>query len=193
MVRSIVILGLALAAFATPALAQDQAPPKRVHPVPQGPGPLPDPPIELWPGAVTGMTPDEMAQKFPKAQKVYGDTLGNGLIERLRIAPYELDGNAYALKFFFDATAFRQVLLSLQPADPKRDVAATTQACDKRTAALKKEFGEPEHSDVSMATEGEMALSRTYQFDAGTKKVILICLGSKYGTSIVNQAISQPD
>lgn len=179
MLRSILLSGLALGMMAGPALAQ-------VHKVPQGPGPLPETPVELWPGAVTGMTPEEMAAAFPDAKRVAGDTLGNGLREMLRITPYDVDGVPYALKFFFDAMHFRQVLLSLEPAG--RDIDATTAECDRRTAALKKELGEPRDADIKM--EGEMALNRSYQFAAGDKEVILLCLGSKYGTSIVNEAIS---
>jgi hypothetical protein len=142
--------------------------------------------VELWPGAKTGMTPEEMAAAFPEAKRVAGDTLGNGLREMLRITPYDVDGVAYALKFFFDATAFRQVLISLEPAG--RDLKATTEECDRRTAALKKEFGEPKDANIKM--EGEMELNRSYQFANGDKEVILLCLGSKYGTSIVNEAIT---
>jgi|GEM_PF-3961463 len=182
MLRSI-LTGLAVA-MTVPAFAQ-------VHQTPQGPGPLPETPVELWPGAKTGMTPEEMAAAFPQAQRVAGDTLGNGLKEMLRITPYTVDGVDYALKFFFDARYFRQVLLSLEPAG--RDVKATTAECDRRTAALKKQYGEPKDANVSM--EGEMELNRSYEFQAGDKDIILLCLGSKYGTSIVNQAIApaEPD
>lgn len=179
MLHRAIAAALLIGTLAAPAAAQ-------VHKAPPGPGPLPKVPVELWPGAVTGMTPEEMAKAFPEAERVAGDTLGNGLKEMLRIAPYDVDGVDYALKFFFDARHFRQVLVSLEPAD--RDVAATTAECDRRTAALTKEFGKPE--DAGVGIEGDMDLERSYQFTDGDREIILLCLASKYGTSIVNEAIT---
>jgi hypothetical protein len=173
------ITALMVGVLAAPAIAQ-------VHKAPPGPGPMPEIPVELWPGAKTGMTPEDMAKAFPKAQRVAGDTLGNGLKEMLRITPYDVDGVSYALKFFFDARYFRQVLLSLEPAD--RDIKATTAECDRRTAALTQQFGKPKDANVRM--EGEMALNRSYQYTDGDREIILLCLASKYGTSIINEAIT---
>lgn len=170
--------GLALAGLAAPAFAQ-------VHPVPEGPGPLPPAPVELWQGAVTGMTVDEVAAKFPEAKRGRGDVLGNGLMERLRIAPYPLDGLTYHVKFFFDAKHLRSVLVSLETRD--RDVKETTAACDARKAALDRQYGEPTSSRANV--EGEMELNRSITWADGPREVLLLCLGSKYKYSVVNMAI----
>jgi hypothetical protein len=179
MLRRSIATVLLIGTLAAPAAAQ-------VHKAPPGPGPLPKIPVELWPGAITGMTPEEMAKAFPEAERVAGDTLGNGLKEMLRITPYDVDGVDYALKFFFDARHFRQVLVSLEPAG--RDGAATTVECDRRTTALTEEFGTPE--DANIGIEGEMSLRRSLQFTDGDRQIILLCLASRYGTSIVNEAIT---
>jgi hypothetical protein len=142
------------------------------------------PRVDLWQGVQSGMSVSEVAALRPDARPVTaGDTLVSGFEERLRIAPFDLDGEPYEVKFFFDATVLRSVLLTRE--DGKSDVAATTRACDARIARLDKDFGEAVEKGTQFA--GLFPLNRNYRFRKGDREALLLCLGGP-GTSIVNVA-----